>query len=323
MKSLSKRALVVLSVCICVIVAAAAPLAGQTRDEGPWWPHPIWGPDDQAGASNWITQEKILEALKLVRTGKVYELGHAYSPDMPFLANHSYKMSLVGYPTYGPFEDGLVGQVEMLCTEIGQVGTQLDGFGHTGLQVKMADGRKTAVFYNGFTSEEMYSPYGLLQLGVETIKPVITRGILIDVPGYKGLRTLPRGYEITLADVRGALKREQIDESSIQPGDAVFIRSGWSEFWGDPSKIRDMEGYPEASKEVGEWLVKMKISLVGEDLATHKFHVDLLIHHGILMLEFMTLTELAQDEVYEFLFVLTPIPFKGATGSPVRPLAIR
>jgi kynurenine formamidase len=313
----------VLSSCVALMVATAFPLSGQTRDEGPWWPHPVWGSGDQAGASNWITEKKVLEAVKLVRTGKVYELGHVYSPDMPLIGNRSYKMSLVGYPTFGPFENGLVGQDDMLCTEIGQVGTQLDGFGHAGLKVQMADGSEKAVFYNGFTSDEMYSPYGLLQLGVETIKPLITRGILIDVPGYMGLDTLPRGYEITLADVRGALERQQIDEASIQPGDAIFIRSGWAEFWSDTAKIRDMEGYPEASKEVGKWLVEKKISLVGEDLATHAFHIDLLLHHGILMLEFMALTELAQDEVYEFLFLLAPIRLKGATGSPVRPLAIR
>lgn len=309
-------------VVFALIMFACSMGVAQTREKGPWWPHPIWGPDDQAGASNWITQENILEAVKLVRTGKVYELGHVYEPEMPLIAARSYKMSLVGYPTFGPFSDGLVAQDEMLCTEIGQVGTQLDGLGHAGLQVKMADGSTKAVFYNGFTSDEMYTPYGLLKLGVENFKPLMTRGILIDVPGYKGLEALPRGYEITLEDVRGALKRQRIDEAGIKPGDAIFIRSGWSEFWSDPDKILDMEGYPGASKEVGEWLVGKRISLIGEDLATHDFHVDLLIHHGIPMLEFMTFTELAKDEVYEFLFVLTPLRIKGATGSPSRPLAI-
>jgi hypothetical protein len=57
----------------------------QTREKGPWWPHPIWGPKDEAGATNWITPEKILEATKLVRTGKVYELGHVYEASMPQL----------------------------------------------------------------------------------------------------------------------------------------------------------------------------------------------------------------------------------------------
>ncbi len=50
-------------------------ICAQTRDEGPWWPHPIWGPEDQAGGSNWITPAKVLEAIKLVKTGKTYELG--------------------------------------------------------------------------------------------------------------------------------------------------------------------------------------------------------------------------------------------------------
>jgi len=310
-------------VVFLVILFVWSGVGAQTREQGPWWPHPIWGADDQAGASNWITQEKILDAVKLVRAGKVYELGHVYEPEMPLLASRTYKMTLVGFPTYGPFADGIVGHDEMLCTEIGQVGTQLDAFGHAGLRVRMEDGSTKSVYYNGFTADEIYSPYGLLSLGVEAFRPLITRGILIDVPGYKGVETLPTGYEITMDDVRGALSRQGIDESSVQPGDAIFIRSGWSEFWNDGERILDVGGWPQASKEVGAWLVERKISLIGEDLATHNFHADLLIRHGILMLEFMALSEVARDQAYEFLFVLTPIRIKGATGSPGRPLAIR
>jgi hypothetical protein len=66
------------AVLILALVGAVTirpPLFAQTSAKGPWWPHPIWGPDDQAGGSNWITPEKVLEAVRLVKTGKVYELG--------------------------------------------------------------------------------------------------------------------------------------------------------------------------------------------------------------------------------------------------------
>jgi Putative cyclase len=80
----------------------------------------------------------------------------------------------------------------------------------------------------------MHNPYGLAKLGVEQVKPIITRGILIDVAGYKAVETLPSGYEVTLADVRGALARQQMRESDIKPGDALLFNFGWWRLWPDP-----------------------------------------------------------------------------------------
>src|SRR3954468_11814274 len=55
----------------------------QTREKGEWWPNAQWGVGDQAGASNWITPEKVLAATALVKTGRVIELGHLYERGMP------------------------------------------------------------------------------------------------------------------------------------------------------------------------------------------------------------------------------------------------
>ena len=77
-------ALTILFVLTTVVVR---PAAAQTREEGPWWPHPIWGKDDQSGGSNWITPEKVLKALTLVKTGQIYEIGQVYSADMPSSAS--------------------------------------------------------------------------------------------------------------------------------------------------------------------------------------------------------------------------------------------
>jgi kynurenine formamidase len=51
-------------------------------------------------------------------------------------------------------------------------------------------------------------------------------------------------------------------------------------------------------------------------------HRVLLVEHGIYIIEAMALEELAAAEVYEFTFVLVPLRLIGATGSPVRPLAL-
>jgi hypothetical protein len=328
MKSCPKATVAVLSVCICVVVLSGLPVAGQTLDNGPWWPHPIWGPDDQAGASNWITPEKILEAISLVETGKVYELGHIYERSMVLLGQRTFAMfSVLDSEPSG--KDQLLYNSEFLCAEIGQVGTQFDGPGHVGKRITMSDGSKADVFYNGVPAEEMQARYGLRRLGIENVKPIVTRGILGDVAGYKGVETLPNDYEVSLSDVRGALEKQSIPESQIRPGDALLFNYGWWRLWNDPERFRtSYTTWPGIGQEVAQWIIERKVSIVGSDISTDRFptwtaHHELTLKHGIFNLEFMNFEELIGDGVHEFLFIFTPLRLKGATGSPGRPLAIR
>ena len=317
-----------------VTIAAASASLAQTREHGPWWPHPIWGAEDQAGGSNWITPEKILQSVQLVKTGKVYELGQVYEYGMPLFGQRTYSMVIPGSPTGGPFGDNqLVYHDEFLCGEIGQVGTQFDGPGHIGTRMTMADGSVQDVFYNGHTVDEMQGAYGLATLGVENIKPFITRGILIDVAGLKGVEALDHSYEVTVADVRAALKRQGMKESDLEDGDALFFRYGWSKHWKDPEKYNTNP--PGIGLEVGQWIIEHNASMIGSDQWTTEVvpnpdstlafpvHQEVINQHGVWNLENMEFSTLAQDEAYEFLFVFTPIRFKGATGSPGRPIAIR
>ncbi len=313
----------------------AASASGQTREEGPWWPHPIWGPDDRVGASNWITADKILEALSLAATGEVFELGHPYERGMPVFGARSYTLYIPGSPTYNePFgANRLIGHDEFVCAEIGQVGTQFDGLGHIGTRLTMPDGSERDVFYNGVTVEEMRSAYGLRQLGVEHVKPIITRGVLVDVAGYKRVGTLPESYEITVEDVRRALARQGMSESDLRPGDAIFFRYGWSVHWDNAARYN--QNPPGIGLEVARWVVDRRASMVGSDSWTTEVvpnpdpalsfpvHQVLIPENGIHNLENMVLDEIAEAGVYEFLFIFTPLPLVGATGSPGRPLAIR
>jgi len=319
---------------VFVVTASSHPTFAQTREAGPWWPHPIWGKDDQAGGSNWITPEKIVEAIKLVETGKVYEIGQIYSADMPLFGQRTYSLIIPSSPTGGPQgENKLIYHDEFLVGEIGQVGTQFDGPGHIGKRMKMADGTEKDVFYNGFTIDEMKSPYGLLKLGVENIKPIITRGILVDVAAYKGVEVLPNSYEVTVEDVKGALMKQGIAEESINPGDAILFRYGWSKHWTDPDTYNTNP--PGIGMAVARWVVDKKASMIGSDhwstevipnpdaRLAFPIHQELITMNGVWNLENMNLDSLSADEAYEFLFIHTPIRFKGATGSPARPIAIR
>ena len=101
-----------------------------------WWPHPKWGKDDVAGASNWITPAKVLDTVKLIKDGKIYRIGRVYESGMPKFGERAFTLRIPGGPTGGPFgTNKLVYNDEFLCTEIGQTGTQFDGLGHIGIQL--------------------------------------------------------------------------------------------------------------------------------------------------------------------------------------------
>jgi kynurenine formamidase len=315
-----------------LLVVLTFPLMSQTREKGPWWPHPVWGAHDEAGASNWITPEKILKALTYAKEGKVYELGHPYERGMPFVGTRSYKLSVVDTgPAAG--KNNQLGNEEVITGELGQVGTQFDGPGHIGALLKFADGTTKGVYYNGFTQEEVVHPDGLRHLGVENVKPIISRGVLVDVAAYKNLERLSAGYEVTLTDVKGALFRQGIDESSITPGDVIVFRYGWSKLWKSPQDYN--LNPPGIGLEVAQWLASKKVSMTGADTGPTEVvpnpdpglvvpvHQELIMKNGIFNLENMDLELLAADKAYEFLFIFTPVRFVGASGSPGRPIAIR
>jgi kynurenine formamidase len=308
-------------------IVTAIPLKAQTKNEGPWWPNKLWGAGDQAGGSNWITPEKIVKALSLVKTGKVFELGHPYERGMPMSGQRSYNIFIPSFPTYAPTgNDKVVFNDEYITSEIGQVGTQFDGPGHVGRQMTMADGSTANIFYNGVNGEEMKNPYGLQKLGVENVKPIITRAILIDLAAYKGVNTIPENYEITLTDVRNALAKQGMKESDIEPGDALLFNIGWWRIWPDKKSVQVVSAHP--GKEVIDWIISMKPCMVGSDAILdsgpeYLLHKEVILKNGIFNLEFMNFESMASEkQQYKFLFIFTPLRLKGATGSPGRPLGI-
>jgi len=317
------------------------PLAAQTRERGPWWPS-VHGPADQAGASNYVTPAKILAALTIPKAGQTYELGHPYETSMPQYGPRPYFLNVLTTP--GPRGPGdRIVHTEYFTGYIGQMGTQFDALAHQGRYVRMADGSVEAVFYNGFTDTELMGSAnglgGVAALGVEQMKPFITRGVLIDIAGFKQVPSLPAAYEVTMADVRGALARQRMSDTSIEQGDAVLFNYGWAVNWTNPSKYNDSfigtgenQGSPGIGAEVANWLIERKAGLVGGDsccvevrgpVPKESVHHLLFLGHGIPLLENLDLAELARDGASEFLFLGLPERIKGATGSLIRPIAVR
>jgi kynurenine formamidase len=311
---------------------AMAPLIGEARAQtGPnWWPS-RWGKDDEAGASNWITPEKVLDTIKWIKDGRIYRIGRVYEAGIPAFGARTFALRIPGGPTGGPFgENKLVYNDEFLATEIGQIGTQFDGLGHIGIQLGKDGDKNEMRFYNGFTSQEINGAYGLAKLGTEKVKPLFTRGHLVDVAALKAWDV---GQEIKLADVRAALERQKMKESDIKPGDGVFFNTGWGALW-MKANDRFNSGEPGIGMEVARWLIERQVSVTGADNWANEavpnpdkrlafpVHGELITKHGIFNHENMAFDELIKDKKYQFVYIFSPMPIKGATGSAGGPIAV-
>ncbi|HEU5284352.1 MAG TPA: cyclase family protein, partial [Burkholderiales bacterium] len=154
---------------------------------------------------------------------------------------------------------------------------------------------------------------------------------LIDVAALKGIATLPAGYEITVADLQGALQRQGV---ALQGGDAALIHTGYGKLW-NVDNITYNKDTPGIGAPAAEWLAKQDVMLIGADtFAVEAFpnadkNVSLPVHqialvvNGIFLLENMKLDELAAAKAYEFAFIVQPLKIKGGTGSTVAPVAVR
>src|SRR5215469_4325667 len=300
--------------------------------EQKWWPSK-WGADDEAGASNHMTPAKVLESIKWIKEGKVYKLGHDYESDMPLFGKRSYTLRILGGPTGGPFgENRLVYHDEFLTAEIGQVGTQLDGLGHAGVQMAGAGDKSEMRFYNGHAASEFSDAYGLKKLGIEKCKPFFTRGHLVDMVPVKG-RMMEPGEEITVADIRSALQKQNTQESDIKPGDAIFFNTGWGRLW-KQNNDKFNSGEPGIGLEVANWVIEKDLCLTGGDTwavevvpnpdkaLAFPLHTMLQTQHGIYNHEYLFFDGLIADKKYQFVYIFTPLPIVGATGSPGVPIGV-
>ena len=304
-----------------LVLAAGAPAAAQS-----WTPPPPeercpskWGAGDERGAANHMGPETVLRAAGLIRTGRVIELGQVLHGAIPLGARH---FDVYMKPTGPPVGTNRRGSnEELVVTEMGQVGTQFDGFAHQ----TIGDS-----FYNCFDQNEVMTRSGFTRLGVENVGTLMTRGVLIDVAALKGVDMLPDTYEITVDDLQQALDRQGV---ALEPGDAVLIHTGWGVLW-DTDGERFMATNPGIGVAAAEWLVEHDPMLLGADnqpievspnpdpQVSLPIHQMMLVVHGIHLVERMRLDELAAAGVHEFAFVVQPLKIQGATGSTVVPVAI-
>jgi kynurenine formamidase len=280
-----------------------------------------WGAADERGSGNLMKPEQVLKAAKLIRTGEVIELGQVLDPaNMPFFPGRQLSI-LTKRTNVLPQSNRRISNEEMVIGELGQIGTQFDGFSHQGID---------NAFYNCFKQDQIATRNGYTKLGIEKVGALVTRGVLVDVAALKGMPMLPDSYEITVQDLQGALKRQNL---TIQPGDAIIVHTGWGKLWGKDN-VRYMKTDPGIGVAAAEWLAKQNPMLIGSDnwsvevnpnpdpKISSPVHQILLAVNGIHILESLKLDELVTKRINEFALILEPLKLKGATGSTVAPIAI-
>jgi kynurenine formamidase len=306
-----------------VIIAGSAPAQGQiaTNQAG----RSPWGPGDEIGTLNMMSDASRLDVLRQVAGGKVYDLGVDLFVGMPTCCaqwgDPSYQIWLTHAPARAAERERLShsGDGVSMYTH---TGTHIDTLSHFALEGRI---------WNRVSAGDALGARGWARSGAEKYPPIVARGVLIDVAGSKKLAQLPASYSITPADLQAAL---QAQGSKLKPGDVVLIRTGLMTLWPDPSKYR-LANQAGLSLEAAQWLVEaQKAMLLGADnFGVESFpskesgnfaplHTYLLAERGVSLLEVLWLEDLARDRVHEFLFVASPLKLRGATGSPVRPLAI-
>jgi kynurenine formamidase len=198
-------------------------------------------------------------------------------------------------------------------------GTHIDTFNHFGYRGRI---------FNGFSEKEHLGSRIWEKCGAEKHPPIFARGVLLDVAALHGVKVLPPSHAIGEDDIKACLKRQNLE---LKPGDVVLLRTGQMTIWPD---IAFVNNTPGLNRQGAEFLAKHGAIMIGADNLTLEqtpaaepvnffpVHTYLLAEAGIPILEMAYLEELAAEGVQEFAFFGACIKLRGATGAPMRPVAM-
>ena len=283
-----------------------------------------WGPDDQIGNMNLISAESVLKAVSLVETGNIYSLGITIDRDTPAFGTRGLALQVVqpnqqhgrvAFPNAVYNDDLFQGWFG--------IGSQLDGLGHIG----GPDG----MYYNCNHSTEIAFLDGLTKLGVDTVPPFVSRGIVLDMAAHFDVEHMEAGQFFTVEDVQAV---EEKQGTPVQEGDVVLFHTGWTDAKLEAAPDEWVAAEPGQSEEVAQYMASKNVIAVGADTwgldvvpppdETRPFqgHVILLKENGIFILETMNTGPLVRDGATEFLFVLGHAKVRGAVQMFINPIAI-
>ena len=250
-------------------------------------------------------------------SARVYDLAQPFYPGMPHHPVHPpYLFGLVKLHGETVLDNGASSSSEAL-TLGGHVGTHIDALAHFSCDGKLHGGVVPAQSYSG----------GVRDYSIDTVPPILRRGVLFDVAGLERVDALAEDFVIT---------PEHLAACGVEPekGGVALIRTGWARFWSDAKRfITGGHGAivrgPGPAEPAARWLSERGIFAAGSDTVAFErapsameVHVHLLVEKGIHIMECLNLEDLARDRVKEFVFVALPLKIRGGTGSPIRPVAL-
>jgi kynurenine formamidase len=261
--------------------------------------------------------------LALVTGARVIDLSHPFENGMPQSPNHPpFRMSLERRHGDVVREDGASAANEIIITG-GHVGTHVDAIAHVS---------QDGLLFGGEQAAGAQTNRGFDHLGIDEFAPYFGRCFFLDVAAVHGVDCLDPGYEVTAADLQRAYA---LTAPEIRAGEVILIGTGWSRQWSDPGVFNgQQEGTPGPGVEAANWLLQFKPRAVGAETiafeqiprgrghAVLPVHRMMLVESGVNIIETINMRDLLGTGVTEFLLVLNPLRIVGATGSPVRPLAI-
>jgi kynurenine formamidase len=219
-------------------------------------------------------------------------------------------------------DDGSSAANELIVTG-GHTGTHVDALVHVSYHGEL---------HGGASAEETQRGGRFSTLGIDTMEPIVCRGVLLDVAGLHETDVLPGGYGITEDDLKAAAEKAGVE---VRSGDVALVRSGWANNFDDTEAFLGHEtGVPGPDESAARWLAERGVRATGAETIAYEqikpdighallpVHLLLLVENGIHIIEVMNLSDLASADVHEFMFVLAPLRIVGGTGSPVRPLAV-
>ena len=281
-----------------------------------------WGTDDQRGATNLLTPDRVLAALRIPASGRTYSLAIPIrSEGMPLVAGRQAPLHFMtqdggDYAVRGKTAGTMLADDYLSMSP--SAATHVDALAHV-----WSDG----IAYNGVQGSTITSR-GATYLGIEHAGPFVTRGVLLDVARWRGVDSLPASYAIDAAELAACAQGQHVD---VRAGDAVLVRTGWQSVYAAGTDWELLE--PGITLDAAQWLVERDVCAVGSDNAGVEVqppvegrgipvHVELLRNRGIYLFELCALDELGRDGIYEFCFVALPLPIEGGIASPVTPIAI-
>ncbi|MEU5882480.1 cyclase family protein [Spirillospora sp. NPDC047279] len=253
--------------------------------------------------------------------GRVLDLAQPLRKGMPQSPNHPpFRMALERRHGDMTRADGGSAANEVIVLG-GHVGTHVDALAHVS---------QDGLLHGGVRPADVTSHDGFAELGIDTFEPYVGRCVLLDVTAVHGVDVLPAGYEITPDDLDKAAGGLE-----IAPGEVLLVGTGWSRRWSDGPAFTGREGgVPGPGEAAGRWLAERAPRAVGGETiafehlppggghAVLPVHRVLLVEAGVNIVETMKLDVLLDSGAREFTLVLNPLPIVGATGAPVRPLAV-